>query len=975
MTSQRQPKLLKGNPWWAVSYALTSLKNYPLRNMGIALVLSLGVALPTTVFVWTSSGTQLVVSDYFNENIYQLYLRPGSGESYTSSNMAGAIAWLENHKYVERVDLLPSTVGILQGESIPSWSDYSRYRTNYAYGIKDGRIMLVTDEMLDTWVSEFTYSGNFSLTTGKILVSQGFVDYTEDCHGMQIGVGSTIDLDLLRYAARNDRPGSPSPSTPEDLGALALTGLEVVGIYEHKPIRTILTRTILSVYRKNWDPMALSSNAVLGLADSVMILQDEVGPDVVSEVANRGFNEPVGYIRSSVEDLLEAGAASIGGHLVSVQESVQEQFLKVTIGGLSEIWALTGTINTYLQSQILTVIVFPVLIMSLMLTVFTSETSVSRRKGEISALRAKGASFNQVFATFMWESLFLSIAGFIIGLLMAFAMAPLIGSTVGLFLFDTALYSSFMQHLSIPPLAIVIGAAIALYLPAAYLLHVARRIDVSEVGQPSATLPDEETADSTSGWRYGLGLAAVLSGLLVMPMIFSPRGIMAMGQIILATLILFVAAYLGSRGMRLVTARLSVETSFLFGEKSLYLSQSLRKRRSQFIPMLVILTLTLTTTSMMLIQSNSFKATVDNELAYAIGADVRVEGDALPLNYTQNILRVPGIYRTTPVLETWATVGSNAFFLEGIDPQQYYTIGGFVSESFVSGSPAGVLAALANTSDGIIISQRYSELWNRKVGETVKVLLGTKGGSVSLDFQIVGIAKSAPGFGFASTEDQVGMTFAAQTGFQVLRGGFALVNLDHLQNVTQIETAKLFLADVVSFANMTEVVNEISSVYGVTAYSAETYDLAEESYSIRLFLSGIEGLTMIAFILCAIMGLSTIALFLGSAVLERKQEYAIFRALGGTRRQVVSMVFGEFAGTVIASITVSILLGLVFGYSMSVLTLGISPFSPLLGEVLALPVTLMALILSLESLVMLGACYFPARSAGSVDPAYVLRNL
>ncbi|TFG05606.1 ABC transporter permease [Candidatus Thorarchaeota archaeon] len=970
MTNQRQPKLLKGNPWWALSYALTSLKNYPIRNMGIALVLSLGVALPTTVFVWTASGTQVAVTDYFTQNNYQMYLEPTSGESYTSSNMAGAITWLENNQYVERVDLLPSTFGILQGESIPSWSTYSPYRTNYAYGIKDGRILLVTEEMLGTWVSEFNYEGNFSLTTGKVLVSQGFVDYTEECHGIQIGIGSTIDIDLLKYAGRSGDSG-----TPDDLGALELTGLEVVGIYEHKETRTILTKTILSIYRKNWDPFSLISDAVLGLADSVMILQEELDSGVVSEVTNRGFGEPVGYVRSSVEDLLQVGAALIGGKMLSVQEGVKEQFLSVTIGGLSEIWALTGTINTYLQSQILTVIMFPVLIMSLMLTVFTSETSVSRRKGEISALRAKGASFNQVFATFMWESLLLSVVGFVIGIVLAFVMAPLIGSTVGLFVFDSTLYTSFVQHLSIPPLGIIIGAAIALYLPAAYLLHVARRIDVSEVGQPSTTLPEEESADSMSGWKYGVGLGAVLAGLLVMPMIVSPRGAVAIGQILVATLILFVAAYLGSRGMRLVTARLSRGTSFLLGEKSLYLSQSLRRRRSQFIPMLVILTLTLTTTSMMLIQSNSFEATIDNELGYAIGADVRVEGSDLPLNYTQDVLRVPGVYRATPVIETWAIVGSNTFFLEGVDAEQYGTIGRFVSESFVSGSSTEVLAALSNTTNGIVISQRYSQLWDKGVGETIDVLLGTEEGSIHVDFQIVGVGKSAPGFGLASTADIVGRTFAGQTGFQVLQGGFALVNLDYLHAVTQIETASVIFGQVVSYANMTEVVNGISAAHGVTAYSAETYDLAEESYSIRLFLSGIEGLTMIAFILCAIMGLSTIALFLGSAVLERKQEYAIFRALGGTRKQVVSMVFGEFSGTVIASIAVSVLLGFVFGYSMSILTLGISPFSPLLGEVLALPVTLMALILSLESLVMIGACYFPARRAGSVDPAYVLRNL
>jgi ABC-type antimicrobial peptide transport system permease subunit len=132
---------------------------------------------------------------------------------------------------------------------------------------------------------------------------------------------------------------------------------------------------------------------------------------------------------------------------------------------------------------------------------------------------------------------------------------------------------------------------------------------------------------------------------------------------------------------------------------------------------------------------------------------------------------------------------------------------------------------------------------------------------------------------------------------------------------------------------------------------------------------------MIAFILCVSMGLAAIALFLGSAVLERKPEYAIFRAIGGTRRQVVSMVFGEFAGTVIAAFGISIILGIVFGYSMSILTFGISPFSPVLLEVFAIPFTLMLVVLLLEIVVMIASTYLPALRAGSVDPASALRNL
>jgi ABC-type lipoprotein release transport system permease subunit len=116
-------------------------------------------------------------------------------------------------------------------------------------------------------------------------------------------------------------------------------------------------------------------------------------------------------------------------------------------------------------------------------------------------------------------------------------------------------------------------------------------------------------------------------------------------------------------------------------------------------------------------------------------------------------------------------------------------------------------------------------------------------------------------------------------------------------------------------------------------------------------------------------------LFLGSAVKEREWEYAVFRAIGGTKSQVVSMVFSEFAGSVIAAIGISLFLGVLFGYCMSILTFGVSPFSPIVGGVLRFPITMMLFILSLDGLTMLASCYIPASKAGAVDPATVLRNL
>ena len=960
--------MLKGSSLWSLAYALSSLRNYPIRNMGIAVVLAIGVALPTTVFVWTETGTSLTVTDYFNSTAYQLALSPKTGHNYDSSHLEDAVEALSGNRYVEGVDVVPSTVGILVGESIPDWSLYSMYGLNYLLGIKDMRVLFLTEGALERWSMHFDYQGNFSLTLGQVLVSAQFVEYVYQVHNIVLRIGSVIDISVLRYGPRGTGPDSAST-----LGRLDVENLTVVGIYSPVQTRTLVSKSFIAMSRKNWDPFG-NSEPVLGLADSVIILQSQVSESVVSEVANRGFYSPTAFLRLSRNDLMTVGAVNVGGELETFKAQLEETYRYLTIDGLTEIWKLSSQIATFVNSQILTIVGFPVLVMSLMLTVFTSESSIARRKGEISALRSKGASFNQVFSAFMWESMFLALIGFATGILLSLVMAPVLGASRGIFVVDFATLGRYMTAVSVPILSLVIGFVLAMCLPIAYLLHVARRIDVSEVGQPTAEEP-EEAAEEGSIARYALILGAVLALLVAMPIIFNPRGNVAIGQILIATLVLFVASYLGSRVMRLVTARLSERVSFALGEKSLYLTQSLKRRKGQFIPLLVILTLTLTTTMMMLIQSSSFEFTVDTELRYAIGADVRIESSDLSLWFNETLVKYEGVYRVSPVIETWAQAGSNAFFLEGIDAVSYSRIGFFAGQSFVSDVASTVLERLASRQNGIVISAYHANLWNKTIGDSVSVMFGIASGQTTRSMEIVGIMTSAPGFGFASTVGLTSPTFASQFGFQVTREGFALVNLDFLYEAGNLETCNLFLIDLLEGSDGADLISAVEAMDDITVITPGTFDIAKESTSIQLFLSGIQGLTAVSFVLCTAMGLSAIALFLGSAVIERRNEYAIFRALGGTRDQVVSMVFGEFAGSVVAAMSISIVLGVMFGYIMSILTFGISPFSPLLGGALSFPVILIAVTLLLESVVMLLSCYIPARKAGSVDPAAALRNL
>ena len=970
MAKKTTKKTLKGNRLWPLNYALASLNNSKVRNMGIALILAISVAIPTTVFAWTDTGTQLAVEDYFADNAYQLSVQNVPG-NFDYSHLYNAQTLLQNNPYVEYMHITPSTVGILRVDGVtPEWEEYRMTATNYAFGIKDGRVISVTPEILDVWKTVFSYKGNFTLNPGQIIVSQLFCDSAYNVtHGqVDIQLGSKIGIDVLR---NRYEPVGSRPFDPLLLDRQIIRNLTVVGIYEVQRA-SVISLSFPSIQRANWD-ILLPPTGVLGLTDAVLIRQDDLGAETVSKIIKNGFFSPVGFIRGSAQGLIKANPALAAVHMLSLKSLIQESDDQLSVIGLDNIQNLQSYISTYLASQVLIILALPIMVMSLMLTVFTSETSVSQKKGEISALRAKGASFNQIFAGFIWESLILSVLGFLIGLTLTYYMSPLMGSSTGLLTFDPARFSRFQSSLVIPGQALALAGAIAMFLPAAYLVHVSRRIDVTEIGQPT-TRSTYEIPEEVNIKTYAAGLGVVLVILVIVPLLITPTGQTALYLILMATLILFAASYLGSRAMRLATANASERVTRIIGEKKLYLTQSMRRRKGQFIPLLVILTLTLTTTTMMLIQTASFKDTLQNEAYYAMGTDVRVYTAPHALDWGNTFSNYDGFKASTPVIETLSYVGTEAFYLEGINASVYQEIGDFKQTSFVGASSNTILTGLEHKDDGIIISEDYETLFNVTIGDNLVIRATGSFGEIYIPFEIIGTMRSAPGFGMASTRDLLGVPYGSYFDFQPGRGGFALVNLDYLSNATGIAQTRTFFFGVTSLTEASAFVSTLNAIPYTDVYTHDTIQFGPDTVT-GLFLAGVEGLTMISYFMCAAMAISAIVLFLGSAVIEREPEYALFRAIGATRRQVVSLVFGEFAGSVFAAVLLSLFLGVVFGFTAVLLTFGISSIWPILGKVLTYPFYVMFITVTLECVTMIIACLYPARQAGNTNPAEVLRNM
>ena len=273
MAKKKQKTIHKGNRLWSIGYALTSMRTHKVRNIGIALILAISVAVPMTIFAWTDTGSRLAVETYFDENSYQFSIQNDPGE-FDYSHLFAAQTLVMSSPYTEYAHITPSSVGIFRMDGVtPEWESYSAFAPNYALGVKDCRVIVVNNDIVDVWSKELSFTGNTSLSLGEVMVSQRFIDFTEEMMLVTLGVdidieiGSEISIDILRTYYS---PPQGVPFDPLLLNRQIVRNLTVAGIYEPAG-PSVIVESISSISRGNFDPLE-PAQSVIGLSDSILIL-------------------------------------------------------------------------------------------------------------------------------------------------------------------------------------------------------------------------------------------------------------------------------------------------------------------------------------------------------------------------------------------------------------------------------------------------------------------------------------------------------------------------------------------------------------------------------------------------------------------------------------------------------------------------------------------------------------------------------
>ena len=954
-------KFQKGNRAYAFSYSLSSMKANPFRAISLALTLSLGVALIASVMIWSDTGIQVSVDEYFDNTAFQLLIEDTPGQT---SNVINAERYANSSEYVESVHRVDSTVGLVWGTRLPDNTVYGLDEPIYTNGLKDCEVLLVDEEFLAVTAASMEYDGVFALQEGEILVSKQFVTYSYEVFGLSLTVNSTVDIELLT------RRPTGSTASIGSLGRQSLESLKVVGVYEVKGYNSLLEIGFPSILRSNYDFVNFDT-PVLGIRDSVMVLAENLN---VGDVSNVGFFGANSFIRASGPALIAEGPENMAENLLTLKARLDEQYV-ADIEGLEEVLYLQNLVDTYIDTLPLALLNLPIFILALFLSIYAADTFMAVRTSEVGALRSKGASSTQIYGIFLSESVLMAIVSIGLGIAISIIAAALIPSAVSFIVFDWESYMFYFFSTVLKPETIINSILICIVPPMLFILQSARKAAKTEIG---STLVEVSESVSTEGdaYRFTLGVSVALLGMVLISVIFLPAGpMMLFLQIGLGTAAWFFLAYNGSRISRIGFSKFSARLSFMLGEKNLIAAANLRMRKGRIVPLMVVLALTFSSTIAFAIQAHSFQSDLEKEVKYAIGADLRVDCTARELGFNDTLETYPGINRATPILRTWGKLSTESLVIESVDALEYSAIGLFDSTSFFGEDSNFILNRLAAVPNGILVSTYHADRLNKSVGDELTLEVGARISTISVTFLIIGLVHSAPGFGYASAEDIPSSRLGAGFGYQAGFSGFALANIAFISEVTGITTVTTFLADLVCVTDQDFLLRALRDLPGISATTPEKFDLKNYSFGTALFLSTVEGLFSIGFVMSLLLGMFALTLFLGSVVRERKRDYAILRAVGGSRSQIVNVVFSEFAGIVFASLLFGLILGTVFGFIMSVIVFSMSPFSRVLPPTLIFPTGFLTVILLMEIVLMIIGAYIPAREAAKTDPAIVLRNL
>ena len=907
--------------------------------------------------MWLETAPRLAIQSSLEERAFELEIRH---TFYVEDTMDNLVEELKNETLIEQSFITQPTVFLynLNNKSSnfdissppPGEDDFyiSPDLRNCAHLVDNEYLGKITSQM------QIEPGGNFSLFNNGIVISRRMLTEIELATNNSLAVGDQIDLGI-------------ASNLPEiDLGETRLLFFDMLK-YSNLTINAIFDRIPQSsLFYPDFYPESLG--------DGVFISRSLVNHTMLQKM-ERKVSTPYMFIRFDRDQLSSINAFTI-------EDEIEAQGLRIESGN---VWFVARVytdeinliISNYERARIIILFLFIPLVLVAFVFLLTSTSYMLRqRRLEIKLLRFKGATPFRTITLFSIEFLVLSVIGLIIGTLLAIINTVMIAQSDGFLKYSTlSINMPILDTLMISWRTWILGGFLVCCV---YLLATANQIrrliqeEHDESLIKSRTL--KEKGISRKNTDIGILIATLATFVIaiqsdiVNQLSLDPQlmGLYLAG----ATIFWLLLGYGLSRLSSDILPRLTGVSKFFFQARHKLITVSLIRKRPQVLSIITLIVLTVSISIFSTYYSESLTYNTQKNISYLVGSDFKVFTDEKDTEFTNVLNNIHGVESTVALSQTTGSIGSYSILLIGINPNEYLKSCYWDSESIVEGTDEEVIMNKLdeNFSTGIVINDFLADKLRIGVDDFVAVhrLFGSIG--EEYNFTIRGVMQSAPGVGKLYSESLAIESFARF-------GGIVLVH-ETLLREFMVSTSRVFLVKSSSTSSLgldltkesLESFSDIRRVYDRNEKLEISYDF--------MAISGVAGILSADFILALLIGIIGVGVFYNYVINDRLEEYAVFRAFGGTKNQVFTLVLLETLITVIFGIILGFSLGIGFvvGFILVSRSIILSVENVFVLQIVTSPVLIGVVILTSFAALLITSA-IAARKTRNVNTAALLRNL
>lgn len=871
-------------------------RHMTIITFGIIISISVGLSINN----WSATAENLAINDFLDLQDYQAYIL---SQKFTE-DIPAINEFISKKPIVENTSTVYATYGLFNTEN--KSADYFCFPEEEQADLSDPisitNAFIATQNTLDRISFLFDVQGNFSVENNGIVLSWDQVQELSEIYDREIVVGDRLNVSIAKNL--------PKPSVGEnylsDFNSTNYNNYSVQGIYTFKESISI-TQVAFNLDK---------------LTDSIIFPYEDISLSDREEMVDNQVISML-FVKFNKEVLIENGFDQVVEKMNAFSEVVKAEFPYSFVFVLDS--PIESLIAIYARAHIAIVFMVPVILTGLMLTVFVINIVTESRGSEIALLRDRGATTFQILLLFLLELLIISLVGIILGIVLSLVIAAIIPSFSIHSLVSANLFTKFLLNMKISPsFTILISLGCLVVVMGYSTFKIWRELMKKEGIKAQGGNESQKKIEQNILTGLNVGLVLITLAALIFTIVDTLNKMSDSNNFSLAStrsagyvFILFsVLLFFTSEGMSLLLNRKvlgslkQIYNRITFND-TFFLVNNLKRKQKRLTTMLLPLILIGAILIFSLVCSFSIAQNQQLEADFKNGADLRIVTRPLNDQFKDNISQIEGVNEVVPVLKARGRIAYDYYTVYGIPPDIYARVGYWHRSSFPGNSSFNILNKLAETPNGVILSQKFAENLNLSIGDILPIS-DLPGEVYYRRFTIVGMIHSAPGLGLAE-----GRNLELQQPYN----GFVLINSNYMKNELTVNYCQLFLASILPGENKSNIEDQISQLSRGIQVNPPTINEEFVGSFISAYIPNVLSFFWINFSVTALIGFILLIIFTDFILTQRSQEFAIILSMGASRNTLSKIISFELLVIIISSSLSSLLIGMAFTYiSFNIIT-------------------------------------------------------